>query len=58
MGGIYEVHHGDGLRGHDIHTKFDKDWFKHSKVNRGEFTNTKPQRQNGDCISLLSFFSE
>jgi hypothetical protein len=26
---------------HDIHTKCDKDWFRHSKANRGEFRNTK-----------------
>jgi hypothetical protein len=24
--------------GHDIHTKFHKDWFRHLKVNRGGFT--------------------
>jgi hypothetical protein len=36
MGGIYEVCHWDGLRCHDIHTKFHKDWFRHSK-----FTDTQ-----------------
>jgi hypothetical protein len=30
MGEIYEVCHWDGLRCHDIHTKFYKDWFMHS----------------------------
>jgi hypothetical protein len=30
----------DGLRCHDIHTKFNTDWFRHSKVNRGRFTDT------------------
>jgi hypothetical protein len=35
MGGIYEVHHWDELRTHDIHTKFHKDWFTHSEVNVG-----------------------
>jgi hypothetical protein len=38
MGGIYEVRRLDGLRCHDIHTKFDKDWFRHSKVNMGGYT--------------------
>jgi hypothetical protein len=32
LGGIYEVRRLDGLRCHDIHTKFHKDWFSHSKV--------------------------
>jgi hypothetical protein len=41
MGGIYEVRRGDGLRWHDIHTKFHKDWFRHSKVDMGEFTDTQ-----------------
>jgi hypothetical protein len=35
MGGIYEVRRSDGLRCHDIHTEFHKDWFMHSKVDRG-----------------------
>jgi hypothetical protein len=35
MGGIYE--------------KFNKDWFRHSKVDGGK------RRQHGDSISLLSF---
>jgi hypothetical protein len=33
MGGIYKVHHWDGLRYRDIHTKFHADWFRHSNVN-------------------------
>jgi hypothetical protein len=40
MGGIYEVRHGDGLRGYDMHAKFHKDWFRHSKVNRGGYTDS------------------
>jgi hypothetical protein len=32
LGRIYELHHSDGLRGHDIHTKFHKDQFRCSKV--------------------------
>jgi hypothetical protein len=27
--------HWDGLKCHDIHTKFHKDWLRHSKVNKG-----------------------
>jgi hypothetical protein len=42
MGGISKVHRWDGLRCYDIHTKFPKDWFKHSKVNGvGGFTDTQ-----------------
>jgi hypothetical protein len=51
MGGIYEVSRWDGLRYYDIHTKFHKDWFRHSKANRGE-----THRQQRDLISLLYFF--
>jgi hypothetical protein len=36
MGGIYEVRRLDGLRFHDIHAKFNKDWFRYSKVHRGD----------------------
>jgi hypothetical protein len=32
MEGICEVRHWDGLRCHDVHTKFHKYWFRHSKV--------------------------
>jgi hypothetical protein len=35
MGGNYESCHLDGLRGHDIHTKFHIGWFRHSKVVSG-----------------------
>jgi hypothetical protein len=53
MGDIYEVRRWDGLRCHDIHIKFHKDWFMHAKLNRGD---TETYRQHGDLISLLSFF--
>jgi hypothetical protein len=53
MGGIYEVGRLDGLRWHDIHTKFYKDWFNHSEVGKG---NTQTYRQRGDLINRLSFF--
>jgi hypothetical protein len=52
MGDIYEVRRSDGLRCHDIHTKFYQDWFSHSKVDKGGFTDT----QTAWCISLLLFF--
>jgi hypothetical protein len=32
MVGVYEVRRSDGLRCHDVHTRFHKDWFRHSKV--------------------------
>jgi hypothetical protein len=53
IGRIYEVRRRDGLRCHDIHTKFHKDSFSNSKVNRGDI---EAHRQHGDRISLLSFF--
>jgi hypothetical protein len=36
MGAIYEVRRFDRLRCHDIHTKFHKDWFCHSKDDAGD----------------------
>jgi hypothetical protein len=54
MGRIYEVHRWDGLRCHDIRTKFHKDWFSHSKVDR--VWDTKAHRQRGDLVSLFLFF--
>jgi hypothetical protein len=36
MGRIYEIQGANWLRCHDIHTKFHSDWFRHSKVNRGD----------------------
>jgi hypothetical protein len=35
MGRIYEVCCWYGLRCHDMHTKFHKNWFRHSKVDGG-----------------------
>jgi hypothetical protein len=35
MKGIYEIYDLDGLRWHDIQTKFHKDRFRHSKVVMG-----------------------
>jgi hypothetical protein len=42
----------DGLRCHYVRTKFHKDWFRHSKVNRGGGIH----RQRGYHVSLLSVF--
>jgi hypothetical protein len=48
-GRIHEVRRRDGLRYHDIHTKFHEDLFI------GEDGDTKTYRQHGDRISLLHF---
>jgi hypothetical protein len=53
MGWIYERWHWDGLRGHNIHIKFHKDLFRHSKV---QMEDTYPDTQQGDLISLLLYF--
>jgi hypothetical protein len=53
MGRTYEVCCWDWHRCHDTHTKFHKNLFRHSKVNRG---NPQTQRQHGYHTSLLSFF--
>jgi hypothetical protein len=47
MGRIYEVRRWDGLRCHATHTKFHKDWFRHSKFDSRGYTD----RQNDDLIS-------
>jgi hypothetical protein len=47
MGGIYEVIH-------DIHTGFHKGWFRHSKVDKEQFT----ERQRDGRISLLLYFQK
>jgi hypothetical protein len=45
-GGIYEECRSDGLRYHDIHTKFREDWFRHSKVDREHtHSNTHTDRE-------------
>jgi hypothetical protein len=38
--GIYEDCHWDGPKCHDIHTKFNKNWLRHSKVVMGGYRNT------------------
>jgi hypothetical protein len=48
VGGIYEVRRWDGLRCHDMHTKFHKNCLRHSKV-IAEVT----QKQHWYHISLL-----
>jgi hypothetical protein len=42
----YAAEMGSGV----IHTKFHKDWFRHSKVNRRELLT---HRQRGDRVSIL-----
>jgi hypothetical protein len=54
MGAIYEVHHSDGLRCHDIHTKSHKDWFRHSKVNRQD-SQTHREHVNSHKLTLIFF---
>jgi hypothetical protein len=34
-GSDFKIGRSDGLRCHGIHTGFHKDWFRHSKVDRG-----------------------
>jgi hypothetical protein len=55
MGGIYEVRRWDGLRCHDIHNKFHKDWFTHTHVDGGG-ADLQINRQHGNLISLLLLF--
>jgi hypothetical protein len=38
MVGIYEVSCSDGLRCHNTHTKFNEEWFRNSKFDRGGYT--------------------
>jgi hypothetical protein len=47
------LHRSDWLICRDIHTKFLKDSFRHSKVNRGGGRDSQTHRQHGDRISLL-----
>jgi hypothetical protein len=56
MGGIYESRRWDGLRFHDIYTKFHKDWFRHSKVYMRGCEDSRIHRQHDDLIRLLLFF--
>jgi hypothetical protein len=42
VGGIYDVCRWDGLRCHDIHTKFHKYCFSYSKVDGGGDSQTQP----------------
>jgi hypothetical protein len=50
----------DGLRWRDIRTKFHKDLFRCSKVNKGGYTDTHANKQTHeqqrDLMSLLYFF--
>jgi hypothetical protein len=53
VGGIYEVHRWDGLRCHDIHTKFHKDWFRHPNLIVGD---SQTYRQHCDLSRCFYFF--
>jgi hypothetical protein len=57
IGGIYEVRHWDGLRCHDIHTKFHKDWLRHSMMLTRKCASTwlKPQTTGWETISYRTF---
>jgi hypothetical protein len=35
MGGVYEIRPYQGLKCHDMYTKFCKDWLMHSKFDKG-----------------------
>jgi hypothetical protein len=43
-GEIYELRLSNEVRNHDIRSKFHKDWFRHSKVNRRGDTHTDTHR--------------
>jgi hypothetical protein len=56
-----------GVRCHDMHTEFHKDWFRQSQVHKGDtdkhkhtnthtHTHTHTHTQEGDLTSLLLFF--
>jgi hypothetical protein len=38
MGGMYEGRRWEGLSCHDVHIKFQKDWFRHSHIHRHKDT--------------------
>jgi hypothetical protein len=44
MGGIYEVRRWDGSLCRDMHSKFNNDWFRHSRVKWCGFTDTQIYR--------------
>jgi hypothetical protein len=50
MRGIYEARCRDGIRCHDIHAEFLKDWFRHSELDMGA---TQIARQQTNIIRLI-----
>jgi hypothetical protein len=48
----YAVEMGSGAMIY-VHTRFYKDWFRHSEVDKGD---TQTHRQHGDLMSLLLFY--
>lgn len=51
--GIYEVRRSNGLQCQYILTKVLKDWFRHSKADKGD---EQTQTVDGDCINLHVYF--
>jgi hypothetical protein len=52
MGGVCKVSRWDGLRFHDVHTKFHSDWVSHLKFDKGGYADT----QHTDDVNLFSLF--
>jgi hypothetical protein len=46
MGGIYKVRRWDPFRCHNMHTKFRKEWFRHSKVDSGRYIDAQTARRS------------
>jgi hypothetical protein len=55
MEGIYEIRLCEELMCYDVHTKFHKDWFRHSEVDKGD-AQTQTQREHVDLLRLPLFF--
>jgi hypothetical protein len=55
MWGIYEIRRWDGLRCHELHIRFHKDWFRNSKIDTGEYTDTQTAWKSHNPI-LIFFF--
>jgi hypothetical protein len=52
MEGICEVRRWDGIRCHDIHTEFNIDWFRHSKVNGAELHRHTGRRSHTSRLKI------
>jgi hypothetical protein len=49
----FAIRRGDGLRFHELRTKFRKHWFRHSKVDGGGGGGSQTHKQHGDFTSLI-----